>query len=230
MRIYVDSNSMYTVGSSSLNTTLALPSGSHNVTIVAWDSTGKAYTKSLSVNVGGTTTVGGVAISSPANGATLSSPVQFMASARANSGRTIVAMRIYVDGVSAYLANAASLNTSLSLPSGPHYVVVQAWDNTGAVYKAAENITVASTAPVVSHSVSLKWGASSSSGIVAYNVYRSTPGGTYTKIASTAGNVTNYTDSQVTAGATYYYVTTALNSAGAESKYSNSATAIIPTP
>jgi phosphatidylinositol-3-phosphatase len=141
MRIYVDNASMFTVSSASLNTSLALPSGTHNVTIVAWDSTGKAYTKAESVTVSGATAAAGVTIISPANGTTVSSPVQFVASARANSGHTITAVRIYVDNVSAYTVGASTLNTSLSLASGTHYVVIQAWDNIGTVYKAAETIT-----------------------------------------------------------------------------------------
>jgi fibronectin type 3 domain-containing protein len=38
----------------------------------------------------------------------------------------------------------------------------------------------------------------------------------------------NYTDSAVTNGTTYYYVTTAVDGSGNESAYSNQATAVIP--
>jgi hypothetical protein len=44
--------------------------------------------------------------------------------------------------VSDYLTNSSSLNTSLSLTAGSHYVVVQAWDSTGAYYKTPLTITV----------------------------------------------------------------------------------------
>ncbi len=141
MRIYVDNQNMYTVGASKLNTSLTLAAGAHNVTIVAWDSTGKSYTKSESITVG-TATVGSVTIQSPVNGSTVSSPVQMRATATADSGSTITAMRVYVDNVSAYSVSGATVNTSLSMGNGAHYVVVQAWDNTGKVYKASENITV----------------------------------------------------------------------------------------
>lgn len=145
MRLYVDSVSKYTVNSASLNTSQALANGSHNITIVAWDTTGKSYNKSITINVGATATTGGVTVSSPANGATVSSPTQIVASAQANSGKTITAMQIYVDNVSVYSTSSASINTSLSLSNGAHYVVVQAWDNTGTVYKTPRNITVSST-------------------------------------------------------------------------------------
>ena len=41
---------------------------------------------------------------------------------------------------------------------------------------------------------------------------------------------TNYTDSSVLAGATYYYVVTAVDAAGTESAYSNQTQAVVPKP
>ena len=38
----------------------------------------------------------------------------------------------------------------------------------------------------------------------------------------------NYTDASVQNGSTYYYVTTAVDSSGTESSYSNEAQAIVP--
>jgi len=142
MRLYVDSVSKYTVQAASMNTSQALASGAHNVTIVAWDKSGKSYNKSITINVGTATASGSVTVASPANGATVGSPMQVVASAQAPSGRTITAMQVYVDNVSVYSVKAASINTSLSVTSGAHYVVVQAWDSTGAVYKTPRNITV----------------------------------------------------------------------------------------
>ena len=67
--------------------------------------------------------------------------------------------------------------------------------------------------------------------VVGYNVYRGgTSGGPYNKINSALDGSTAYTDSGVLAGQTYYYVTTAVDSTGAESVYSNQVTAVIPTP
>jgi TolB protein len=79
------------------------------------------------------------------------------------------------------------------------------------------------------HSVSLTWDASTSS-VVGYYVYRSTTSGTgYTKLnASSAATGLTYADSTVENGTTYYYVTTAVDSSGTESSYSNQAQAIIP--
>ena len=87
------------------------------------------------------------------------------------------------------------------------------------------------TAPAAtSHSVTLTWTASTTTGVTGYNVYRSTTtGGPYTKLTSTAVTGTTYTDNSVTAGATYYYVATALVGSS-ESGYSGQASATVPTP
>jgi hypothetical protein len=51
-------------------------------------------------------------------------------------------MRIYVDNVSKYVVSAASINTYVSMASGTHNLVVQAWDATGAVLKKSQAVTV----------------------------------------------------------------------------------------
>jgi ABC-type oligopeptide transport system substrate-binding subunit len=78
------------------------------------------------------------------------------------------------------------------------------------------------------HSVALSWNASTSA-VIGYNVYRSTLSGTgYTRMNSALLAVLAYTDTTVQSGTTYYYVTTAVDSTGIESAYSNEAKAIIP--
>ena len=79
----------------------------------------------------------------------------------------------------------------------------------------------------------LSWTASSSSNVSYYNVYRgAASGGPYNKIGSTTANsgVTTYQDGSVAPGQTYYYVGTAVDTSGNESRYSNQAVATIPTP
>jgi hypothetical protein len=81
------------------------------------------------------------------------------------------------------------------------------------------------------HSATLNWVASTSSRLVGYNVYRSTTsGGPYTKVNSTPISGTHYTDSNVQAGQTYYYVTTSVDFRGNESAYSEQVAVLIPTP
>jgi len=60
-------------------------------------------------------------------------------------------------------------------------------------------------------------------------VYRSTTSGSgYIKLNSSLVTLVSYTDSALTSGTTYYYVTTAVDGSGNESSYSNEATAAIP--
>jgi len=78
------------------------------------------------------------------------------------------------------------------------------------------------------YSVTLNWTASTST-VSGYNVYRSTTNGSgYAKINPSLVSAVTYSDSTVQDGTTYYYVTTAVNSSGTESAYSNQATAVIP--
>jgi hypothetical protein len=56
-------------------------------------------------------------------------------------------MRIYVDNVSVYLISASKLDTYVTIAAGGHSVVVQAWDSTGAVFKAPLSLTVSGTSP-----------------------------------------------------------------------------------
>jgi phosphohistidine swiveling domain-containing protein len=81
-----------------------------------------------------------------------------------------------------------------------------------------------------SHSVSLTWQPGDGSA-VGYNIYRSTAqAGPFTEINSALDSSTNYTDSTVVSGTTYYYVTTEVNTQGQESGYSNEVKAVIPSP
>jgi fibronectin type 3 domain-containing protein len=67
--------------------------------------------------------------------------------------------------------------------------------------------------------------------VVGYNTYRGiVSGGPYTRINSALYTAPFSTDSTVQAGQTYYYVTTAVDSSGLESAYSNQVQAVVPSP
>jgi len=51
MRIYIDSVSRFAVNSSSLDTSLAVASGTHSVVVQAWDSSGTVFKTSLTIHV-----------------------------------------------------------------------------------------------------------------------------------------------------------------------------------
>ena len=93
---------------------------------------------------------------------------------------------------------------------------------------AVETLTGNGAAPP-QHSVNLSWNETST--VVGYNVYRgSQSGGPYTKINSALDASTTYSDGSVQAGQIYYYVTSAVDSSGAESGYSSQIQASVPSP
>jgi hypothetical protein len=80
------------------------------------------------------------------------------------------------------------------------------------------------------HTVSLSWTGSSST-VSGYNVYRSsTSGGPYTRLNSNLLSGTTFSDNNVQAGQTYFYVATTVDSGNAESGYSNQAHTVVPSP
>jgi hypothetical protein len=86
------------------------------------------------------------------------------------------------------------------------------------------------TTPTVQHTVRLSWSPSNST-IAGYNVYRSQSNkNSFSRITSALLSSTDYDDTTAESGNTYYYAVTAVTSSGAESAFSNEATAVIPTP
>ncbi len=152
MTVYVDGVSKYQLNSNHLDTYVALGGGTHSVVVQAWDSTGAVFKSAETINVSAAASASttGVTISSPSNGSSNGSPVHFVASAAAS--RAIGAMRIYVDNNDAFDVSSNHLDTYVPLGGGTHYVVIQAWDVTGAVYKATETISVGGTSTATSAS------------------------------------------------------------------------------
>jgi hypothetical protein len=90
-------------------------------------------------------------------------------------------------------------------------------------------ITLAGVGVSSTHSVTLDWSPSTSSGIKGYYVYRATSTSmTFSKLFSTPITATNYTDIAVIAGDTYKYEVSAVSTTGVESTRSAAVTAVIP--
>lgn len=52
-------------------------------------------------------------------------------------------MTVYADGNGIYGVGSNNINTNVNMTSGNHYIVVQAWDSHGNIYKSSGfNITV----------------------------------------------------------------------------------------
>ncbi len=139
------------ITSSSINfgdgTTLSGPNASHTyaaagtytVTASVDDSIGRSSTATATVTVAAPA-ISEVVVSSPANGATVSSPVHIVASA--NASHPITAMKIYLDYAGVFSTAANKIDAYLSMSAGSHHLTVQAWDSAGVVYKSSLSINV----------------------------------------------------------------------------------------
>jgi hypothetical protein len=136
----------YTVKGASLNTLLNLsPNTTYNTVIQEWDNCGGSSSTPVTIKVGGSTGSSNVNVSAPANNSTVSTSVQYVATATTSCSKGVAAIGIYTAPYKlAYTVKGASLNTSLSLSSGTYNTVVQEWDNCGNSAKTPITITVGS--------------------------------------------------------------------------------------
>ena len=87
----------------------------------------------------------GVTICTPANNATVNSPAAISGAANSgNSSDPVVAMRIYVDGVSRALSQTATIDATLSLSAGTRRITVKAWTRSGVVLSKTIFVNVSS--------------------------------------------------------------------------------------
>ncbi len=90
-----------------------------------------------------------------------------------------------------------------------------------------EKFSGSGTAQSRGHAVTLAWRPNS--GAAGYNIYRAaTPKGPYAKINPAPQLVATFTDASVQPGQTYFYMTTAVDKKGQESKFSNQVQVTLP--
>jgi Carboxypeptidase regulatory-like domain/Calcineurin-like phosphoesterase len=89
-----------------------------------------------------------ITICSP-SGTTGTSPLQVTAVATSSS--TVVHMKIYLDNAEVYARDAASIDTSVPISNGSHYLVVQGWDVAGRVFKNSRTIYIGDSAATCSY-------------------------------------------------------------------------------
>ena len=137
-----------------------------------------------------------------------------------NNGNAIVTIASVAPAGAGFSTNGLSAGTALTPNQSATLNVVFAPTGTGSVSGSVSIMSNATNSPAsislsgagvqsTSYSVVLSWTASTSSGVVDYNVYRATSPGSYSRIASLVSGTT-YTDSTVQSGQdiTYYYVVT----------------------
>jgi len=84
-----------------------------------------------------------VSVTSPKSGATVTSPVQYVASATSSTcSKGVASMGIYVNNVKVYVVQGNQLNTELTLGSGSQHTVVEEWDKCGGASTTTINLTV----------------------------------------------------------------------------------------
>ena len=143
MGIYVSNSLVYKTNGGSLNASLPEPGGLHQAVVVEWDNCGGSTNAAVNFTVPGGSTQNGVVISAPANNSTVSSPVNFVATAGTTTcAPGIAAMGIYMNNTLAYKVNGSSINTALTVPGGLHTAVVVQWDNCGGSANSTVNFTV----------------------------------------------------------------------------------------
>lgn len=216
MRIYVDNVSVYSKAANKIDTLVSMAAGKHTIVVQAWDSKSTIFKSTVSITVS-STPASGVTISSPANGATVTSPVHVVASA--SSGNPITAMRIYLDSASVFDTASNKIDTMLTMAPGPHTMVVQAWDSTGAVFKSTITITVSTPTPGVTVSSPRNGGTLASPIHVVASAWSTKPITAmriYLDGISVFSNSTNKLDTTVTAATgTHSMVVQAWDSTGA---------------
>ncbi len=149
--VYVDNNAVWNTPGPAANIAapLTLSTGTHSVVVTGWDNQGYSASAKLSLTVSSTTSTGtgtSVTLQSPANGASVASPVTVTASASSPNG--ISGWVVNVDNNNAYQVDNYSnaLNTQISMAAGTHNVFVRAWDKvSGYGSSATATITVGST-------------------------------------------------------------------------------------
>jgi hypothetical protein len=86
-----------------------------------------------------------VTVTSPGNGATVGSPVPYVATATTTTcSKGVASMGIYVNNQLVYVVNGASLNTTWPLNPGTYNTVVEEWDYCGGASFTSLTITVSS--------------------------------------------------------------------------------------
>jgi hypothetical protein len=223
MKLWVD-HSPSTVESNTnvFDEQVSLSNGAHVITVQALDSSNGqifADTANITVSSGGSHTV---TITTPSDGATVSSP--FDVHATYSASVTAKYMKLWVD----HTASTVEMNTNvfdeqLSLSPGAHAITVQALDgSTGQIYADTANITVGSSG---SHTVTITTpsdDATVNSPFDVHATYSASVTAKYMKLwvdhtASTVESNTNVFDEQVSLGAGAHVITVqALDSANGQ--------------
>ena len=86
------------------------------------------------------TTSPSVTVCQPQDLAYSNSPAEFVADAT-DTTNSVTAMQIYLDNKLVFQTSSSTLNESVAMSNGPHYVVTKAWDSSGKSFISPRHIT-----------------------------------------------------------------------------------------
>ena len=144
MGVYIDDHLTRVVNGTSLNVSLSMAPGPHKTVVEEWDYCGGATYTIIPITVSGGQT--GVSVTSPKNNSTVTSPVQFVATANTTTcSKGVASMGVYINNHLTYVSNGRSLNTAISLSPATYNAVVEEWDYCGKAAYTPLKITVQGT-------------------------------------------------------------------------------------
>lgn len=129
-----------------------------------------------------------VTVTAPVPGATVTSPVQYIASATTSTcAQGVASMGIYVNNQLIYVVNATQLNTTIPLAQGYEHTVVEEWDRCGGATYTTINLTVApppkTSVTIIANPTTITAGSASSLDVAAQDA---------TQVTVTGSNGTTY--------------------------------------
>lgn len=111
--------------------------------------------------------------------------------------------------------------STANLQAGTYNTMITVAANGATTKTVPVSVTVTSQSTSTTGEATLAWTKSSSTSVTGYKVYRRTATGSYSAAIAFLGNVTSYLASGLQKNTTYYFVVTAVDSAGKESYHSN---------
>jgi len=149
MQVYVDNKLVVNSPSSSLNESMSMSKGAHFVVTKAWDNSGASFQSNRHIaiysgNQGETCAASpsSINVCLPTQNQTTSTSLHVFANAD-SSANQITSVQVYIDNKLIYNDNtgATYVDTAFTVATGPHTVVVKAWDANGNVFSQPRNIT-----------------------------------------------------------------------------------------
>jgi hypothetical protein len=213
----LDSGSTTSVDSQSMAATVTTSSGAHTLHVKSWGNGGAGCDADVAITAQGSGSSGGsdgITVSSPGNGASLSSPFTLDARASACSSQSVGSMGYSIDSGGTVAVNGTTMNASVSTSSGAHTLHVKSWGNDGAGCDADVAVTVSGggsdpTSVVPSNAVSVSSIQTLGNWIEMNDTGESgTSGGAMSMVSSPSlsGNARKFRTSYTNGGGERYYV------------------------